>query len=126
MRTLAQAVQEGPWKLPPKVYAEAAQQEARGHAMLGGQLGLIERKIDEARELMTDNGSCSNGQPGSDISVHYGMPLLTVQTAICYYEVGRPQRAVEIYQECLSEATFSPSGLWLLSVADGSDSCCGG
>jgi tetratricopeptide (TPR) repeat protein len=107
MRTLAQAVQKGPWKLPPKVRAEAVQQEARGHAMLGGQLGLVERKLDEARELMADNGSWSNGQSGSDLGAHYDLSLLTAQTAICYFEAERPQRAVEIYQECLSEDTFS-------------------
>lgn len=107
MRTLAQGVQEGPWQLPPKIRAEAAQQEARGHAMLGVSFGFVERKLDSARELVADTSSDSNGQAGSDLSAHYDLSLLTVQTAICYSEAGHPQRAVEIYQECLSEDTFS-------------------
>lgn len=40
-----------PWQLPPKIRAEAAQQEARGHAMLGVNLGLVERKLDNARAV---------------------------------------------------------------------------
>lgn len=105
MLTLAQAVQEGPWGLPSKVRAEAAQQEARGHAMLGAELAVVERKLDEARALLDDPRE-SNQEP-SDLSAHYDLSLLTMQTAICYAEAGKPLRAVEIYRQELTTRAFS-------------------
>jgi transcriptional regulator with XRE-family HTH domain len=105
MLALAQAVQEGPWNLPPKVRAEAAQQEARGHAMLGADLVLVERKLDEARTLLTS--TVSDEPAGSNLSAHYDQALLSMQTAICYAEAGKPQRAVELYSQDLSARAFS-------------------
>ena len=105
MLTLAQAAQDGPWKLPPKVRAEAAQQEARGHAMLGEEPNLMLRKLDEARELVTA-ASQSEG-PGAKLSAHYDEPLLAMQTAICFDEAGRSARAVEIYEAELTPEAFS-------------------
>jgi hypothetical protein len=104
MLTLAQAAQTGPWRLPPKVRAEAAQQEARGHAMLGADLGLIERKLDEARELLEDVAGAGEE---SKLSSHYDETLLAMQTAICFTEAGKPLRAVEIYRRELSVRAFS-------------------
>ncbi|MCX9191647.1 transcriptional regulator [Carbonactinospora thermoautotrophica] len=104
MLTLAQAVQEGPWELPRKVRAEAAQQEARAHAMLGDDLKLMERKLDEAHRLLAEGDQAANGR---QLSPHYSSSLLAMQTAICYCEAGRPQRAVEIYQGHLSDEVFS-------------------
>jgi hypothetical protein len=101
MLTLAQAAQSGPWQLPQLVRAEAAQQEARGHAMLGADLDQVERKLDEAREVCT-------ADPSSPASGGYGTgPLLAMQTAICYQEARLPQRAIEIYDRELTEARFS-------------------
>jgi transcriptional regulator with XRE-family HTH domain len=105
MLALAQAVQEGPWQLPPKVRAEAAQQEARGHAMLGEDLGLVERKLDEARALLT--APSSGASTDANLSAHYDQALLSMQTAICYAEAGKPQRAVGLYNEELSARAFS-------------------
>jgi transcriptional regulator with XRE-family HTH domain len=105
MLTLAQAAQAGPWELPPKVRAEAAQQEARGHAMLGAGLGIVERKLDEARDHLGAAGP-SDGT-NSELSAHYDETLLAMQTAICYAEAGEPMLAADIYRRELSAHAFS-------------------
>jgi hypothetical protein len=104
MLTLSQAVQEGPWQLPDKVRAEAAQQEARGHAMLGGNLPLMERKLAEAHQLLADAPA---GPADDGLGSHYSATLLMMQTAICYTEAGQPIRAAELYQSHLSAGGFS-------------------
>lgn len=103
MLTLAQAAQTGPWALPSRVRAEAAQQEARGLAMTGETEQHIERKLTEAWALMED------AVPGerSALGSHYDQALLTMQTAICYCEAGQPARAAELYQGWLSNDSFS-------------------
>ena len=105
MLALAQAVQDGPWRLPSKVLAEAAQQEARGHAMLGADLAVVERKLDEARALLDDPGA--GDQEASSLSTHYDQALLAMQTAICYAEAGKPLRAVALYRQELTASSFS-------------------
>jgi transcriptional regulator with XRE-family HTH domain len=105
MLTLTQAAQEGPWELPPKVRAEAAQQEARGHAMLGDDPNLMARKLDEARELVTE--TLESDDPAAQLSAHYDAPLLAMQTAICFDEAGQPTRAIELYEIELNPAVFS-------------------
>lgn len=101
MLTLAQAVQAGPWQLPAKVRAEAAQQEARGQAMLSAGLDVIEGKLDEARQLFEEDPA------SAELGPHYMAPLLGVQTAMCYAEAGAPSRALDLYDEHLSRQTFS-------------------
>jgi hypothetical protein len=104
MLTLAQAVQDGPWRLPSPVLAEAAQQEARGHAMNGGDLATIEHKLDEAHHLLTEEQTTDT--PVS-FGAHYSPALLAMQTAICYHEAGHPDRAISTYQTHLTEHAFS-------------------
>jgi tetratricopeptide (TPR) repeat protein len=104
MLTLSQAVQEGPWQLPVKVRAEAAQQEARGHAMLAGDLALMERKLEEAHRLLAE--APADG-PSDELGFHYNGTLLMMQTAICYGEAGQPARAAELYGSHLSAGGFS-------------------
>jgi transcriptional regulator with XRE-family HTH domain len=103
MLTLAQACQDPSWHLPAHVRGEAAPQEARGHAMLGDDFSLVESKLDEARELLSESEPAGTGA----ISTHYGPPLLAMQTAICYAEAGQSQRAVAIYDEALTPDAFS-------------------
>lgn len=106
MLTLSQAVQDGPWDLPVKVRAEAAQQEARGHAMLGENNSVVERKLAEAHQLLSD----AEAAPDTDdrpLGTHYNAALLTMQTAICYSEAGQPRHAAELYGDWLSAHTFS-------------------
>jgi hypothetical protein len=106
MLTLAQAAQDGSWKLPPRVQAEAAQQEARGHAMRGADLAIVERKLDEARNLLED-GAKPTSDERSKLGTHYDETLLSMQTAMCYSEAGKPLRAVEIYRRELTVRAFS-------------------
>jgi hypothetical protein len=108
MLTLAQAVQDGPCPLPARVRAEAAQQEARGHAMIDGDIDAAERKLDQARELLASDSA--NGRSGRDaeLAAHYDRSLLAMQTAICHCEAGQPEQAIDIYREALDPSIFSP------------------
>jgi tetratricopeptide (TPR) repeat protein len=104
MLTLAQAAQEGPWQLPVRVRAEAAQQEARGHAMLGGDLALVEPKLDQARALLAKDTADTGSTP---IAAHYDEALFALQVAICYCEAGRSDQALALYDTWLTVDTFS-------------------
>jgi transcriptional regulator with XRE-family HTH domain len=106
MLALARAVQEGPWRTPIRVRAEAVQQEARCHAMLSGNLEMMERKLDEAQDLLADTAH-DDREGGSQLGAHYGPTLLAMQIAICYWEAGRPGRAVEIFRDRLTSEAFS-------------------
>lgn len=101
--TLAQAAQEGPWRLPPKVRAEVAQQEARGLAMLGEPMAAVESKLDEARQHFAR----FTGDDGSQLGTHYSGSSLTLQTASCYIEAGKPQRAAALYEDVLRTGALS-------------------
>jgi len=103
MLALAQAAQTGPWHLPKRVRADIAQQEARGHAMIGDSNDLVQRKLDEAHRLLAD----ATTDDDSALGAHYNQALLTMQTAICYTEAGQPRRAAELYDEWLSRNEFS-------------------
>lgn len=94
MLTLAQAAQNGPWRLPARVRAEAVQQEARGLAMLGDDIGAIDRKLEAAHELLATGAP--EEEHTSELRAHYDPALLALQTAICHCEAGRPERAVEV------------------------------
>ncbi|MEW1837780.1 helix-turn-helix transcriptional regulator [Nonomuraea angiospora] len=100
MLTFAEATQEGPWRLPPHVQAEAVQQEARGHAMLNGDMRLIEPKLELARELLIQDSKTAG------IAAHYNEPLFSLQVAICYHEAGEIERAIELYERWLSPQSF--------------------
>ncbi|GAA2399596.1 hypothetical protein GCM10010404_66770 [Nonomuraea africana] len=106
MITLAEAVQDGPWRIPVRVRAEAIQQEARAQAMLSGKADLIDRKIDLAREML-ENAKHDSQRSTAKISPHYDDALFAAQVAICYTEAGRYQQARSLYDEWLSEDTFS-------------------
>jgi hypothetical protein len=106
MLTLAEAVQDGPWQLPARVRAEAEQQQARGHAMLSGNLALVKSKLSEARSLL-DQDRADAGAPAADIAAHYDEALFGLQVAICYCEAGQPGPSLELYDRWLSRETFS-------------------
>lgn len=102
MLTLAQAAHDGPWRLPPLVLAEIAQQQARGLAMTGESSATVDAKLDEAWGLFTSTKSTTH-----ELGWHYDRALLTMQTAICYCEVGQPERAAELYREHLDDEQIS-------------------
>ncbi len=107
MLTLAQAVQASPLPLPPRVRAEAAQQEARGLAMIDGNMAAATGKLNEAAELFASDTAAARTGSDRDLANHYDGPLLAVQTAICHCEAGLAERAVEIYQGALDSSVFS-------------------
>ena len=102
MLTLAQAAHDGPWRLPPLVQAEVAQQEARGLAMTGESTTTVDAKLDEAWEIFMGTEAIAD-----ELGCHYDRALLTMQTAICYCEVGQPGRAAELYREHLDDQQIS-------------------
>uniref|UniRef100_UPI003F49744F helix-turn-helix domain-containing protein n=1 Tax=Amycolatopsis sp. CA-096443 TaxID=3239919 RepID=UPI003F49744F len=102
MLTLTKAVRNGPWALPQRVQAEAAQQEARADAMLGASADEIGRKLDVAWNLLDTAGPVD-----SSLGAHFNATLLNMQTAICYAEAGAPRRSVELYETTLKETRFS-------------------
>ena len=107
MLTLATAVQNGPWNLPARVRAEALQQEARGHAMINGDMDAARGKLDEARELLATDSNDGHDDRTAELAAHYDRSLLAMQTAICHHEAAQPDRAVAIYQEMLKPSVFS-------------------
>jgi tetratricopeptide (TPR) repeat protein len=106
MLTLAEAVKDGPWQLPARVRAEAEQQQARGHAMLSGDLALVKSKLSEARSWL-DQDRADAGAPAADIAAHYDEALFGLQVAICYCEAGQPEPSLDLYDRWLSRETFS-------------------
>ncbi len=99
----AEAAQHGPWQLPAAIRAEVTQQEVVGMAMLGEPLSAIERKTDEARQLLTQAAN----EPGDQVNAYFTMETLSLRTAACYTEAGKPKRAAELFVEILSRGTLS-------------------
>ena len=103
--TLAQAALHGPWQLPAVVRAEVTQQEARGLAMVGEPMKLIERKLDDARSLL--NTMKPPDQQPTRLGNHYNEQTLLLRTASCYVEAGEPHRAADLYGDALGAETLS-------------------
>jgi hypothetical protein len=102
MLGLAEAVQDGPWSLPARVMAEALQQQARGLAMLKSSRTHVDDTLKKARDLIEEGAADK-----TPLAAHYDKILFEVQTAICYSESGRPEKAAAIYETTLKPAVFS-------------------
>jgi len=104
MLTVAQAAQYGPYQLPRHLRAEITQLEARGLAMTGEPLSVIEQKLDDARLLVA-------GTTPDDLDSHLGIycteDMLPLRNAPCYLEAGKPRHAVTLYQQALSTGKLS-------------------
>jgi hypothetical protein len=74
--------------------------------MLGGDIGLIEAKLDDGRRLLAAVQPDS-ADTGPALAAHYGISLLSIQTASCYCEAGQPAQAVETYEKFLDRDAFS-------------------
>lgn len=98
--TLAQAAQYGPWDLPGHVRAEVTQQEARGLAMAGESMSIIERKLDDARQLLV---AATMDDEQSRLGGYFNESTLALRDASCYIEAGRPRRAAEIFVRVLAD-----------------------
>lgn len=103
--TLAQAAQYGPWQLPGHVRAEVTQQEARGLAMVGESMSIIEQKLDDARRFLAD--ATPDDEPDSQFGSYYNEDTLTLRNASCYIEAGKPHQAATLYQQVLSNDLLS-------------------
>src|SRR5262249_49854790 len=95
----------GPWQLPRSVRAEVTQQEARGLAMIGEPISLIEQKLDLACQLLAD-AALDDAQPGQ-LGCSFDEGALMLRTASCYIEAGKPQQAAELYGQVLSAGGLS-------------------
>jgi hypothetical protein len=99
MLDLTMAADRGQAALGAGHRAEIHQQRARGEAMLGASDRDVRRRLDIARdELSGADGRQAPHEPG----MNYGEHLLTLQTAVCLTEAGRPAEAVVLYQRILA------------------------
>ncbi|MBO2461765.1 helix-turn-helix transcriptional regulator [Actinomadura sp. LCR2-06] len=101
MLSLAEAVQDGPWQLPAKVLAEAAQQVARGHALLGTDAPTIHRHLGYARDLL-DQADIAT----VSLSPHYDEATFHVQVAHTHTLTGHPDQAIAAYEQWLTPGVF--------------------
>ncbi|GAA4990008.1 hypothetical protein GCM10023205_71580 [Yinghuangia aomiensis] len=109
MLDLARAATTGPWTLPPRPRAEALQQEARALAMTGAATDDVDRVLDQAHQALgqatqaTSQATCTG-----PLGESYTPERLMVQSAICYREARRPERAVDLFRHHLATGTFAP------------------
>lgn len=104
MLDLTMAAGRGLAALGPGLRAEIHQQRARGEAMLGATDRDVRRRLEVARdELSRAAGRQAPNEPGA----HYSEKLLTLQTAVCLTESGRPAEAVVLYQRILGSGIVS-------------------
>jgi len=97
--TLAEAAQRGPWQLPAKVRVEVTQQEARGLAMLGEPIGVIEQKLGEAQQLFGSADGDEDNRP--QFGTYFNEGALLLREASCYIEAGKPGRAAALFGDAL-------------------------
>jgi transcriptional regulator with XRE-family HTH domain len=101
--TLAEAAQRGPWQLPVKVRVEVTQQEARGLAMLGEPIGVVERKLKDAQGLFASAKADDRPQFGT----YFNADALLLREASCYIEAGKPARAASLFEGALDSGGLS-------------------
>ncbi|WP_245796639.1 helix-turn-helix domain-containing protein [Actinacidiphila alni] len=101
--TLAQAAGHGRWRLPLRVQAEVAQQEALGAAMVGDPLTAVQDKLGVAQDLLARAGDDSQQGLGAYFTEH----TLLLRNAVSLTEAGRPGMAVELFNEALRAGTLS-------------------
>ncbi|WP_232303714.1 helix-turn-helix transcriptional regulator [Pseudofrankia sp. DC12] len=100
---LAQAAYAGPWQLPRRVRAEVLQQEARGLAMTGEPIDLVERKLEEARALL----AVADEGPTSPLGAGYDEGTWRLRSASCYVEAGKPRLAAAFFADVLAGGTLA-------------------
>ncbi|MEO3892597.1 hypothetical protein [Nonomuraea sp. B5E05] len=94
---LAAAARRHPAELEPKLNALAAQQQARGLAMLGEHNQAFDL-LDLAAEILRDHPRLSYAEV--PVYLHYyGSDTLMEQSAACHRAAGRADRAVTILAE---------------------------
>jgi len=102
---LAQAALEGPWRLSTRIRAEVTQQVALGMTMCGEPLPAVERKLDDARELLAE-AATDDEQPGLP-GAYFTDTTLMLRTATAFIEAGKPARSALMFDEVLANADLS-------------------
>ncbi|GGK70528.1 transcriptional regulator [Sphaerisporangium melleum] len=93
---LASAARRDPAGLDPKLTALAAQQQARGLAMLG-EHDECYRLLDEAAETLRDHPQVT--EPDAPVYLHhYDLDTLDEQSAFCHRVTGRADTAAAILE----------------------------
>lgn len=92
--TFAQAAAQGPWQLSAELRSEITQQEARGLAMTGESLDVVERALDSARQMLEAGG-------GTYENTHL------LRSASTYVEAGKPAKAAALYRSVLDTDILS-------------------
>jgi hypothetical protein len=84
---------------------EVTQQEALGLALLGEPMDAIERKLDDARELLAALGP-DDEQP-SLLGAYFNEGTLLLRSASCYTEAGNPARAAALFDGVITSGALS-------------------
>ncbi|MDQ2875009.1 MAG: hypothetical protein M3Y33_09545 [Actinomycetota bacterium] len=103
--TFAEAAHQGPWRLPPKIRAEVAQQNALGLAMIGAPIDAVEQEMDAARELLAV-AALNDDQPGPG-SAYFTMDTLRLRQAACYTEAGKPAKGAVLFAGVIASGELS-------------------
>ncbi|MFD5900077.1 XRE family transcriptional regulator [Streptomyces microflavus] len=109
MLDLARAATDGPWALPPRPRAEAFQQQARALALTGAGVEVVARALDQAHTALgLADAAAGQATCTGPLGDGYTGQRLMVQSAICYREAGRSERAVELFRRHLAAGAFAP------------------
>ncbi|MGH3809636.1 MAG: hypothetical protein ACRDRU_24035, partial [Pseudonocardiaceae bacterium] len=100
---LAVAAQAAPGDVDPRITALAAQQEARGWAMLSDG-DRCRRKLDTAVELLSTRIPMGDEPTAPRYVQSYGLAALEDQSATCYRSIGRAQDAIPILERKISDS----------------------
>ncbi|MGQ0773392.1 MAG: helix-turn-helix domain-containing protein [Pseudonocardiales bacterium] len=93
---LAAAAQDAPGGIDPKIISLAAEQEARGWAMISDGNRCL-RKLDTAAELLRTHPD--EADPTVPVYIHhYDLGTLEARSAICYRSIGRAEDAIAILE----------------------------
>lgn len=103
--TFAEAAESGPWRFSGSVRAEVTQQRAFGMAMIGEPLDAVERKMDQARELL------ATAAPEDDLTgpggAYFTSDTMQLRQGTCCIEAGKPARAAALFSDVLAADALS-------------------
>jgi len=99
---LATAAQNAPGDIDSKITALAAQQEARGWAMINDG-DRCRRKLDTAAQLLSTPPN--EGEPTTTVYIqYYDLGVLEDQSATCFRSIGRADDAIAIFERRIADS----------------------